>query len=524
MRVCAIPHIAIAWHALRSRSRRRFPLSTIRAKLLPTSVSEPVSTRSAPMSSLARAAVAAVFLAAPAAAQGGGFASTDLGLYSPAIQGISSTSGALVLVDLAGGTASILVDTISTLGFQGAAVFDPYRQRMVFCGSVNSVLDPLHLWAANAAGQLDDLGQVGQQFFALAPTGDGRIYLRDATSGAQPFKYIDAAGTLRTLLDATGTAPFNTDGGASQDAHHMIHDVASNALFVASGFGACPAGVTNRINIRKLPLSADGTRVSGPVSCTQFEVSASGEAAVGWSHGPLGQLVLVVDTNAGGSEPRILLVDPATLGVSVFASPGPFFGDPALNAGTWSGSLGQVVVLETLTDVLRAFSAGTSGAGTTLPIVGTVSAAGSSGETASLFAVDASACEGGWLPYGAGLAGAGGFVPTLTGGGCPQIGGAFSLQLAQGVGGAGGLLFIGVSAASLPLKGGTFLVGGVVLQLGLALGGGAGVPGAGSLTLPAALPADPLLQGVQVFLQAGFSDAAAVHDVSLTNGLRMEIG
>jgi hypothetical protein len=468
-----------------------------------------------------RTSIAAALVAAPLLAQGGGFAPSDLGLYSTAIQGISSSSGALVLVDLAGGTASILVDTVSTLGSQGAAAFDPYRQRIVFCAGLGS--DPLHLWAVDAAGQLDDLGQVGQQFFAISPTGDGRIYMRHSNT-AQPFKYLDAAGTLHVLMDAAGTAPFDTDGGASTDAHNMIHDAATNALFVASGLGACPGGVTNRMNIRKLPLSADGSRVSGPVSCAQFEVSVSGEAAVGWSRGPLGQLVLVVDTNASGPEPRIVLVDPATLGLSVFASPGPFLGEAALNAGTWVGTLGQVVLLETFTDVLRAYSAGTSGAGSILPITGTVSAAGASGESAALFSMGASACEGGWLPYGTGLAGAGGLVPALTGAGCPEIGGVFSLQVANGVGGAGGLLFVGVSAAAQPLKGGTFLVGGIVLQLGLALGGAAGVPGTGSLVLPAALPADPVLQGVQVWLQAGFSDAAAVHDVSLTNGLRMEIG
>src|SRR6185436_4884713 len=125
-------------------------------------------------------------------------------------------------------------DTFSTLGSQGAAAFDPYRQRMVFCAGLNSALDPLHLWGVNAAGQLDDLGQLGQQFFALSPTGDGRIYMRHATSAAEPFKYIDAAGTLHTLLDAAGAAPFDTDGGASTDAHNMIYDAPSNALFVAS--------------------------------------------------------------------------------------------------------------------------------------------------------------------------------------------------------------------------------------------------------------------------------------------------
>ena len=52
----------------------------------------------------------------------------------------------------------------------------------------------------------------------------------------------------------------------------------------------------------------------------------------------------------------------------------------------------------------------------------------------------------------------------------------------------------------------------------------AGVPGDGSVTLTAPLPSNPLLQGSVIVLQAGFQDAGAVHGVSLTQGLRMEIG
>jgi hypothetical protein len=64
----------------------------------------------------------------------------------------------------------------------------------------------------------------------------------------------------------------------------------------------------------------------------------------------------------------------------------------------------------------------------------------------------------------------------------------------------------------------------VLLALNVTIGGAAGVAGAGSLTLSAALPAIPALTGASFFLQAAFSDAAAVHAVSLTQGLQLEIG
>jgi hypothetical protein len=56
------------------------------------------------------------------------------------------------------------------------------------------------------------------------------------------------------------------------------------------------------------------------------------------------------------------------------------------------------------------------------------------------------------------------------------------------------------------------------------VGGAAGAPGAGSLSLPALLPATPSLSGLSLWLQAGFGDAAAVKGVSLTQGLQMAIG
>ena len=49
-------------------------------------------------------------------------------------------------------------------------------------------------------------------------------------------------------------------------------------------------------------------------------------------------------------------------------------------------------------------------------------------------------------------------------------------------------------------------------------------PAGTEMTLPAGLPNTGALIGFNLYLQAGFSDAAAVKGVSLSKGLRMEIG
>jgi hypothetical protein len=469
----------------------------------------------------------AVLLSTPALAQGGGFVAGDEFLYSPAITDISSTGGALVQIDLAGGTDAILVDVVLTFASPGAMAFDPYRQRVIFFATV-APSTPFRLWATDSAGALTDLGLVSGSYHAFAPTGDGRIYMHDTTplGNTHPFVYLDAAGTLNTLLDSTGTVPFLIDGLGNFDVREMLWDAGTNALFVASNTtGACQGGASDKVNIHKLPLSADGTRVVGPVGCAQFEVSSSGETPTGLSRGPAGSLLLVVDTNSNNQEPRMVLVDPVTLAMSAFASNGSYTGAAATNAGTWSSTLNKAVILDTFTDELREYAAGETGNGTVLLPTGVpVSAGGSSGETATLIEVPASSCKGGWIAYGTGLAGKGGFVPRLYGTGCPNIGGSFTLTLDHMVGSANATLFIGLSKTSVPFKGGSFFVGNVLLSLGLGLGGPPAVAGAGALTLPAALPNDPLLQGVSVFLQAGSQDAAAVKGVSLTQGLELEIG
>lgn len=463
-------------------------------------------------------------LAAPAPAQGGGFTAGDMYLYSASVNSPGGTTSALVHVDLSAGTADILVKTYSQGQSSGSVVFDPFRQRIIFDGTVAPNPEPTRLWAVDAAGQLEELSSLSLSLSGFAPTGDGRIYMHAAGNG-QPFRYLDASNAMQVLLDDTGTQPFLMDGNFNFDVRGMIYDAGTNALVLATnGNNVCAGGVANRINLRKLPLSADGTRVVGPITCAQYEVSTTGESAAGFSRGPAGQIVLVTDTNSNNQEPRLLLVDPVTLVISTFASNGPYGGAAATNAGTWCSALGQVVILDTLSDVLRAFGPGETGPGTVLALAGSVTSAGGSAEAVSLAEVPPSACGGAWMAYGAGLAGAGGLLPRLTGAGCPEVGGALTLGVDQAVGGANALLFVGLAPAAVPFKGGTFHVGALALVVALPLGGAPGVAGAGALSLPAALPGDPALAGLDVHLQVACEDAAAIKGAALSNGLRMEIG
>jgi len=464
-------------------------------------------------------------LAAHAAAQGGGFTANDVILSCPAAQGISSTSGAILRCDPATGATSLFVDLFSTQQMPGSAVFDSYRQRVVFSADPGSTVDPIRIWFADGAGALQDAGVGTLTWHSMAPTGDGRIYARDVNVAGGAFKYLDATGSVRVLLDAAGAAPFAIGGLPSYDVRGMIYDTFTNALFVASSEVACAGGLPGRINVVKLPLSGDGKRVAGTVSCAQFNVSPSGATPTGWSRLPDGMLLLGADTNSNDAEPRLLSVDPETLTISIFASNGPYTGAAASNAACWSTAVGKALIFDTFSDVLRAFSLGGSGGGAVISTSIPISSSGSSGESPTMFEVPASPCSGGWIAHGAGLAGAGAIVPTLSGGGCPEQGGAlFTILMTSAVGGAHGALFIGLTPGALPFKGGTVHMGSVLLTINLVAGGASGVAGVGGLLLPAAIPALPALSGASVFLQSGWSDAAALHGVSLSNGLELEIG
>lgn len=121
-----------------------------------------------------------------------------------------------------------------------------------------------------------------------------------------------------------------------------------------------------------------------------------------------------------------------------------------------------------------------------------------------------------WSNYGSGLGGTNG-VPALTLSNDPIIG----LDIGLTVGNSRGsttltALFLGVSASSVPLLGGSLLVNPLTTTF-------FNNPGAG-VTLPATVSSDPTLDGVDIYLQVAEDDPGAVNGVSLSRGLKMTFG
>jgi hypothetical protein len=137
-------------------------------------------------------------------------------------------------------------------------------------------------------------------------------------------------------------------------------------------------------------------------------------------------------------------------------------------------------------------------------------------------AVTVQDCNVTFTPYGSGLAGSGGFVPALWGINGPASGN-YTIKFGNGLGGAPGIVIVGLGMAQLPFVGGTLWVDlshGFVFAP-IQLGGTAGIAGAGTLDVNGVDVRDWI--GTSIFLQGAFVDAGAVRGVSLTNGLEMDV-
>lgn len=113
--------------------------------------------------------------------------------------------------------------------------------------------------------------------------------------------------------------------------------------------------------------------------------------------------------------------------------------------------------------------------------------------------------------YGAGIAGLNG-VPTITGGGCAGRGQFTSVNIASGRVGAAGLLAVGFSPNTQPVLNGTLLVQIVSTYFHL-------LDPAGQWSLALYLPTDPVWNGLNIYTQGFYVDAAATFGVSATDGL-----
>lgn len=453
-------------------------------------------------------------------------------LYSTGVSAPGYSGAGILRIDPVAGSGALFVPTLGgySANYVGGMVFDGYRQRLVFSSAIGGPNE--HLWLADGHGNVQNitasLFPSGVALTALAPTGDGRIYCTPGYGAFEPLRWIDAQNGFHVLFAADGVTPMRIDGTSYYSIDGMIYDPGTNALFVASTTPA-PGFPQAAVNIRKLPLSQDGTRVVGPVGNVQFEISAappaasSGEAPRGWSRGPNGQLALLVHCIDDGVLPRMLLVDPVTTAVTVFASCGQNSQPGAwavTTGGVYHPQLGEFLLLDFWNAALRAYGQGsTGGNGTVVPTAPVASI----GYWVNVAAVSDDGCTGSGSEYGAGLAGSGGIVPQLSSTGCPDVGRTVTVHVDQCVGGALGILVLGSAAAAVPAFGGTLLLAPIDATAVFACTGSLGVAGAGEFALPIPL-INPALSGHSLFLQAGVLDAAASQGLSLTNGLRLEIG
>jgi hypothetical protein len=133
----------------------------------------------------------------------------------------------------------------------------------------------------------------------------------------------------------------------------------------------------------------------------------------------------------------------------------------------------------------------------------------------------------GFQPYGLGMPGSGGIVPTIGGSGEASIGGTFSIDIANGLGGTQGRLLVGTNGpAAIPVEGGTLLVQPPLLRTPIRLDGPAGVPGAGAASVTFTIPNQLALIGTRLNFQARLVDPGAERalgapaaGVSFTGGL-----
>jgi hypothetical protein len=128
-----------------------------------------------------------------------------------------------------------------------------------------------------------------------------------------------------------------------------------------------------------------------------------------------------------------------------------------------------------------------------------------------------------FVPYGRGLAGSGGVVPTLGGTDGPSVG-PWSIEIGDGLGGASGILLLGVAPADVfPFFGGHLYVDltSRFTYTPFVLGGAGGRAGAGSLAIRGSDVSGyaPLV----LYFQAEIFDRGAPRGVALTNGLEMHV-
>lgn len=136
--------------------------------------------------------------------------------------------------------------------------------------------------------------------------------------------------------------------------------------------------------------------------------------------------------------------------------------------------------------------------------------------SASIFRLGASETT-----FGSGVAGTGGFLPTVSLSACAAVNQSFEIQVSDGAGGAPGILLWSAHRGSISFGAGEILVGlPISNSVAHVLGGGPGAPGEGWAAFPVAID-NVGLMGQTVVMQAGYLDANAAGGFSLSPGFEL---
>jgi hypothetical protein len=456
---------------------------------------------SAPLS----AALAGLLLAASGMAQTGSFADGELIVRS---QTFATGQVDLYRVNAVTGHGVPLSTSLYT-GYTGRdwLAYDSYRDGVLAYISKHPLWTSPKLMLFRANGQETDLGFQSEALTCLAPTGDGRVYL----CKAGVLHVLSAANQLAPVIDTSTGQPFNLP------LESLIYDPGTQALIGATQPSLThPCGGAGWVTVHRLTLSPAGKEVVAS-ACTAWHF---GDYAVptGLDRMPGGDILL---TLADGyvADDNLLRIQPAGPSVSLYAQPAP----SALQGGVWSQKLGSAVVLDASASLLRTYAAGSSGTGPALAC--DVLFPSGAGDALIDVNFDGPVCTGSATQWGQGAASAGGIVPLLGAASCPKIGKTLPLTVGRTLGGAQGLLVLGLNAGALPLYGGTlYVMPPFVLQAPFVADHGGSGSGAGLAEILIPVPAQPSLIGIPLEAQAAVFDPYAPMGVALSNALTLVLG
>lgn len=287
-------------------------------------------------------------LAAAALAEAADFTEGDVYIMTSAWPGIG---GAVARIDPVTGDKTV-IDAFGTYPASSRMTYDPYRDRLLYQPDIN-----LNIYRFLAAdGSYDDITiNWDPDIVTYAPTGDGRIYL---LAGVGTMAWLDTNDQPTILYDTDGTTPFVIPIFMAR--RQMIYDAGTNSLFIAH-YGFPDSQVT------KIPLSADGTRVDGPLTTVEYDgIETYEDEPQGISAGPNGSIFIKIRGPSNEANVLMFTIDPTTLAFSHFATIQHNFS--AWNrAGTYNSTYDLAYAVDEWNDRIRTYvQAGGVQAGATL--------------------------------------------------------------------------------------------------------------------------------------------------------------